>query len=128
VGYARILKNSSYAFYDLISDDQITDLTYITSRSILFIITVDVYPVRSGRWVKIGTLPLELEKLPMNFMQDIIDLNQLSLYDPNTGEITERVTFEQCIGLERTASWEAEHVESRICDHFAGELITGLSN
>jgi hypothetical protein len=56
--YARILGKASYAFYDLHSSSEITDLDLIASKPILLIVAVYNSPVNSGRWVKIGKKPL----------------------------------------------------------------------
>ena len=53
----------------------------------------------------------------MKFIQDSLNPSKFESYNPNTGEITPS-TKEECIGLERAAVWEAEHVESRITDFF----------
>ena len=42
------------------------------------------------------------------------------IYNPNTGEI-KKATKKECEGLECTAVWTANHLESRIEDHFAGK-------
>lgn len=118
--YARILEKASYAFYDLHSSNKITDLNLIARKPILFIIAVYNTAVNSGRWVKIGKKPLEkwLEILPNQFVQDALHPDRYSLYDPNNGAVIE-ADRENCVGLERAAVWEAQHVESRIKDHYA---------
>ena len=118
--YGRILKGSSYAIYDIRTKEELNPEDVIQSN-ILFIINVYKYGVTKGRWLKIATFPLEPELmiLPLEFMQDMMDLNKFELYDPNTGDIA-LATKEECTGLERAAVWEPEHVEERIRDHFLG--------
>lgn len=120
-GYARILDNASYAVYDLVTEKVENDLHSIAEKPVLFIIAVYDYAVTSGRWEKLGKLPLEenLLVLPMKFIQDALQPDSYSLYDSNTGEIRD-ASKEECVGLERAAVWEPEHVESRIVDHYAG--------
>ena len=119
--YARILENASYAFYDLRSQIKVADLELIASRPVLFIVAVYDSAVNSGRWIKVGKIPLEehFKVLPNKFIQDGLDPNRYNLYNPNTGEITE-TSRDNCIGLERAAIWEPEHVESRIKDYYDG--------
>ncbi len=116
---ARILRGADFAFYDLLSCEQAKDLNYIASRPILFIIAVYNHAVTSGRWRKIGKLPLEpnLERVPLKFIQDPFDSTKFSLYDNGIIRVSTR---EECEGLERSAVWEPEHVEERLRDHFAG--------
>jgi hypothetical protein len=118
--YARILDKACFAVYDLISDHQVDDVITIGSKPVLFIVAVYDYAVNKGRWHKIGKLPLEdqFHMLPMQFIQDGIDPNLYSLYNPNTGEITPS-SKNSCVGLEAAAVWEPEHVESRIEDFYA---------
>lgn len=120
--YARILERVSYAFYDLHSSNKVTDLNSIASKPILFIVAVYRSAVNSGRWVKIGKKPLEkwFEVLPNQFVQDALHPERYSLYNPNSGVMTE-TDRENCIGLERAAVWEDVHVESRLKDHYANK-------
>lgn len=121
LGYSRVLKNASFAIYDLVTKDLI-DITEIAKQDVLFIISVYDDVVTSGRWQRIGNLPLEenLKQLPLKFIQDVLNPSKFELYDPNTGDIkpTQKTN---CIGLERASVWEAQHVEERIIDHYAGK-------
>ena len=71
--------------------------------------------------VKVGKLPIreDLSILPMQFIQDTLNSEKYSLYNPNTGEITP-TTRDKAIGLERAAVWDAHHVEDRIRDYYLG--------
>ncbi len=119
--YARILDDAEYAVYDLVTSHVETDVELIRSKPVLFLVAVYNDAVTSGRWEKIGKMPLEdnLRVLPLKFIQDAIHPEQFSIYNPNTGEIRETTKVE-CVGLERVAVWEPEHVESRIIDYYAG--------
>ena len=47
----------------------------------------------------------------------------MSIYQevPELAPLYERLAIaEECVGLERAAVWEPEHVEDRLRDHFAG--------
>ncbi|MFD2162265.1 immunity 26/phosphotriesterase HocA family protein [Paradesertivirga mongoliensis] len=119
-GYARILKEASYAIYDL-TTYEVVDVNEIAKHNVLFFVAVYDDVVTSGRWEKIGKRPLEEQffGLPMKFIQDAQNPDKFSLYDPNSGDIT-AANKEDCLGLERAAVWEAEHVEERIVDHYEG--------
>lgn len=119
--YGRIITKSNCAFYNIFSETEIRDIGMLERKPVLFIVAVYNNAVNSGRWLKIGTLPLgqEFEVLPYKFMQDILNPSKVSLYNTRTGEITPS-NMESCIGLEKAAVWEAEHIEERLCDHFHG--------
>ncbi len=120
--YARILNNASYAFYDCRTKNDIKDLNLIASKPILFILSVYKSAITKGRWLKIGTLPLEekLKSLPLTFIQDDLNPNIFQIYDPNTGEFRKALK-EECLDLECASVWEAEHVEERLRDHYDGK-------
>ena len=118
--YARILGEASFAFYDYVNTGKDVELAALIARPILFIVAVYNEAVTRGRWVKIGRLPLEpeLQQLPLKFIQDALDETTFSLYDNGT---IRSATKADCVGLERAAVWEPEHVESRIADFYRGK-------
>ena len=118
--YARILGEASFAFYDYINTGEDIILTDLIARPILFVVAVYNDAVTRGRWKKIGRIPLEpqLQKLPLKFIQDSLDKNSFSIYDNG---IIRPASKEECVGLEREAVWEPEHMESRIADHYSGK-------
>jgi hypothetical protein len=69
--YARILDKSSYAFYDVMTKDDIQSMDEIVSKPIIFIIAVYNDVVTSGHWLKIGKVPLEasLQTLPLKYIR-----------------------------------------------------------
>jgi hypothetical protein len=117
--YGRILSKANYAFYDVYTDHRVTDVKEVQKQNVLFINSVYKFAITKGRWKKIGHLDLEaeLQKLPNKFIEDQLNPGYFELYDSNTGEITP-TTKDKCIGLERAAVWEPEHIEERIIDHF----------
>lgn len=119
--YGRILPKANYGIYDVYSDNQITDVDKLRAKRILFIVAVYKHAITKNRWKTIGFLPLEsiLMNLPLKFIQDDFDYNHFEIYDSNTGVMRPAKKID-CIGLERAAVWEPEHVESRIIDHFEG--------
>ncbi|RYZ25885.1 MAG: hypothetical protein EOO10_17075 [Chitinophagaceae bacterium] len=88
----------------------------------LFIVTIYSSVIPSGRWPRVGKADVkqQLKALRLKFIQDPLNLASFELYDPNTGDIR-KATRQECVGLERSSVWAAEHVESRIGDHFAGK-------
>jgi hypothetical protein len=118
--YGLILDKASIAVFEIktLSDLELGD---IIKGNILFIVAVHKSAITSGRWTKIGKTVLDnrFKILPLKFIQDSLNLDVLEIYNPNTGEIY-RSTKEACVNLECAAVWEAEHIESRIEDHFNG--------
>ena len=120
--YAQILRNGlGYAFFDYRTTNKITDFEILNQANILFILMVYNDVITIGRWMKVGKMPIrkDLLVLPMKYIQDAQNPDFFELYNPNTGEIT-KATKEECLGLECSAVWEAEHVESRIIDYYEG--------
>lgn len=119
--YARILGESSFAFYDYVNTGQDVVLADLITCPILFIVAVYDDAVTRGRWVKIGRIPLEpvLQRLPLKFIQNALDETAFSLYDNGT---IRPATKADCVGLERAAVWEPEHVESRIANFYQGKV------
>lgn len=108
-------------FYNIYSKGKLKDITILQEKEPLFFLSIYDYVITKGEWLKVGKLPIKDEHkvVPYKFMQDALNPNRFDLYNPNTGEITV-TTKEQCEGLERSSVWEAEHVKSRIIDHFEG--------
>jgi len=118
--YAQIL-HKGCAFFDLELDAPLKDYSVLKTASVLFIVAVYNDVITKGKWLKVGKMEIrdELKIVPNQFIQDPINPIEFSLYNPNTGEIlpSSRKDVE---GLECAAVWEAEHVEDRLRDHFAG--------
>jgi hypothetical protein len=124
--YARVLNEPLFAFYDKVYDINATPtLDEIITLPIAFKIDVMNSAVTSGRWSVIGKVDLSenLNDTPKFCKQDIIT-GELFIYQevPELAPYFERrASFEECDGLETAAVWEAEHVEDRLRDHFAGQ-------
>ncbi|AFD06632.1 immunity 26/phosphotriesterase HocA family protein [Solitalea canadensis] len=117
--YGRVLSDASFAIYDCRTNIEIQDPEIIVQKPILFIVAVYDSAVKNGRWLKVFNLPLEkeLERLPFKYIQDKLDPNKFQIYD--NGNIRP-ASKEECVGLERAAVWEPEHVEERIIDYYEG--------
>ncbi|NML34256.1 immunity 26/phosphotriesterase HocA family protein [Paraburkholderia antibiotica] len=116
-GYGRVLPEPLMAFYDLQSTEAMK-ADVVTGSSVLFMIGVMYRAIKSDRWEVVGNIPLEepLKAEPRFFVYDML-AKRFSIY--HGGKITPS-SREDCIGLESAAGWEAEHIEDRLCDHFAG--------
>ena len=117
--YARVIAEKSFAFYDCFTVEDLS-LDIIKECSILFIIPVHQSALSSGRWEKIGTLPLENKFLsnPPMFMQDALNPSVFHIYENGEMRLASK---KECVGLERFAEWEAEHVEDRLKDYYEGK-------
>lgn len=116
--YGRILKEPLFVFYDCLIDKDLP-LESIACYDVAFKIWVANKAVTSGRWQKIGKLPLEreLEESASFFMIDNMTGN-FSIYQDG---VETPATREACADLECAAVWSPEHVEDRLRDHFAGK-------
>jgi len=116
--YARILEMPLVTFYNSKSNADLS-INDIISWPILFKIWVMKHVITSGRWPKVGYLPLEkpLREIPTLSKQDPLNPSKIYMY---RGGKEYPATREQCEQLERAAVWEPEHVEERLKDHYAG--------
>lgn len=124
--YARVLAEPLVAFYDVQTDRDL-DPREICALPVLFRVWVMNNATTSGRWKRVGNLPLEpaLLEEPFFFKQDALRPDEFSLY--RSGKEVP-ATKEQCRGLERAAVWGFEHVEDRLRDHFAGRPNKWVNN
>src|SRR5262245_11440659 len=117
--YGQILDDAEVAVFDARTDCELP-MDEITSRAIICRVAVSYHAITKGRWLKVGKSPISEEiKVPMpKYIQDILKPDRFEIYC--NGEIRQS-THEECIGLERAAVWEPEHVEERIRDHYSGK-------
>jgi hypothetical protein len=115
--YARVLPEVSVAFYDS-RERELRTPNEVVKRPILFIVAVMNSAFKKGRWPIVGHIPLEVQlKDPPTFIQDQLNKDSFQLYEAG---VISPATREQCVGLERCAVWDPEHVEDRLRDHYAG--------
>ena len=119
--YARVLEEGQFAFYDGRINDEPT-IDRIIALRVLFYASVMDYAVKKGRWRIVGNAPLDnlLKNPPPRFMQDALRKDVFRIYEKG-GKIRP-ATKEECIGLERTAAWDPDHIEDRLRDHYAGRI------
>lgn len=115
--FGRVLQEPLMAFYDLLVST-VPDIGRISSSPILFKVWVMNKAITSGRWPVIGNADLdkEITSVPEFFKQDPVS-KAFSKYSDGKEK---PATQSDCIGLERAAVWEAEHIEDRLRDYYAG--------
>ena len=116
--YARVLDDASYAIYDCRVNGELP-IDRIISSPILFQVAVMDHAVKRGRWVVVGSVPLDdsLMNPQPKFIQDALQKDVFRIY--HEGKIRP-ARKEECVGLECAAVWEPNHVEDRLRDHYAG--------
>ena len=116
LAYGAVLE-TSVGFYDHIFRQR-PSLNEITRHAFAFKLWVMKSAISSKRWRVIGQASLSNDQLvePDFYMFDIIAKRFFIYGNPNPIPATR----EQCLNLECAAAWSAEHVESRLIDHFAG--------
>lgn len=119
--YAQILESKDCAFFQLERPNPLSDIKVLNGVEVIFIVRVYDDVITKGKWEKIGKLEIrnDLKIAPDKFVQDVMNPDIFRIYNPNTGEM-KSATRAECIGLERSSVWEAEHVEGRLADHFKG--------
>ena len=115
--FGRVLQEPLMAFYDL-NVPMIPDIDSIISARIIFKVWVMRRAITSGRWQIIGNREVDAETacVPVFFKQDAVSKTFSKYFDDK--EIP--ATGKECLGLERAAVWDPEHIEDRLRDHFAG--------
>jgi|HubBroStandDraft_2_1064218.scaffolds.fasta_scaffold303338_1 hypothetical protein len=115
--YARVLPEASFAIYDAQTTEDLPIMKTV-ERPVLFYVAVMNRAVKEERWSVVGHKTLEdWLQAPPRFIQDALNKKKFEIYQH--GKIRP-ATRQECLGLERTAVWEPEHVEDRIRDFYAG--------
>jgi hypothetical protein len=115
--YAWTLVEADFAFFDLRAES-VVPVEEVVRHPIAFRVAVHKSAWVTGRWQRVGKVepPADVLAPVPTFIQDPLS-GRFSIYV--LGDIRP-ATREECLGLERCAVWEAEHVEDRLRDHFAG--------
>ncbi|GAA2909956.1 hypothetical protein Acy02nite_89310 [Actinoplanes cyaneus] len=108
------------AFYGCDRDPEPAEIPVLCSGRPLFVIGVDRAAYSNGYWgPMVVRLPEHnLPTIPPIFHQNVFN-GACSIIEPGVSTRL-LVPREECIGLERQASWSREHVESRLTDHYEG--------
>ena len=117
-GYGRLVVAPDIALYNYRTTEPSDDIDVIETKPVLF--TVAVKTSGLTKWQKIGTKPLrgEVAKPVAMFMQDRADPRKCVIFD--TAGMRREVGPEACVGLERSAVWDSQHIEGRLLDTFMG--------
>lgn len=120
---AIVLREPLVSFFDKAFANDVRTYS-IANLPVAFTIMVMNDAITSGRWEVVGQtdIPERLKVVPKFCKQDQLS-GQLSIYHevPDLAPHYERPARPgECDGLEAAAVWEAEHVEDRLRDHFAG--------
>jgi hypothetical protein len=115
--YAWTLPEVDFAFFDLRADSEVA-IEEIVAHPIAFRVGVHKSAWTTGRWLRVGKAepPADVLAPVPTFIEDPIS-GKFSIYLLGKMRPAKR---EECVGFERCAVWEPEHVEDRLRDHFAG--------
>lgn len=120
--YAQVSGDPLVVFFEGAFTDDLP-LSRVPQLSVLFRIWVQDDAIKKGVWPVLGNEPLTPENAaePFFYKQDDIS-GALSLYHSSFSDTGwERPSSAtECEGLECAAVWDAEHVEGRLRDHYAG--------
>ncbi len=117
--YGQVLNIEVEAFFNIRTKEELK-LEEIINKEILFIISVHKHAFNDGRWKIIGKGQVKenLKKSPPFFLQHPLDKNKMQIYEDGAFRPALKKEI-KC--LERLAVWDANHVEDRLRDHFAGK-------
>lgn len=121
--YAQVAEEPLIVFFDGAWSEELP-IDRVIGLPALFHIWVHNDAVKNGIWPVIGNRPLAPEHAaePYFYKQDAVT-GRLSLYHSNFADTGwERpASATDCEGLECAVVWDAEHVEDRLRDHYAGQ-------
>lgn len=110
--FGRVLEEPFVAFYEHKAGDFTID--DVVERNIIFTIPVVNQAITRGRWSVIGRRPLSPQlRAPIPTFRQDDKSGKLYILIGNT-EVP--ATPKECVGLERAAVWDPEHVEDRLRD------------
>ena len=120
--YAQVSGDPLVVFFEGAFRDDLS-LSRVPHLPVLVRIWVHDDAIKKGIWPVLGNQPLTPKNAaePFFYKQDLMT-GALSLYHSTFSDRGwERpASLAECEGLECAAVWEAEHVEDRLRDHFAG--------
>jgi hypothetical protein len=115
--FGIVAAGREHAFFDVLAE-VVPRLEEIAAARIAFRVWGPADAIRSGRWRVIGNVPLAGKLAePAAYRNQPVGSNQLYLY--RAGILT-RATLDEVKGLELAAWWDADSIEQRLKDHFAG--------
>ncbi len=121
--YAQVAEEPLIVFFDGAWSEELP-IDDVIGLPKLFRIWVHNDAVKKGIWAVIGSQPLAPEHAaePYFYKQDRIT-GRLFLHHSSFADTgwEHPASATDCEGLERAAVWDAEHVEDRLRDHYAGQ-------
>jgi hypothetical protein len=116
--YGIVAAGNDHAFFDLRSR-QTPPLEEILSKKVIFRVPVSKEPFASGKWRRLGNVPLLAElREPAAYRNQPVGSNQVFRYQ--SGRLTPS-SVEEVKDLELLAVWLEQHIVDRLNDHFAGK-------
>ncbi|WP_423735638.1 Imm26 family immunity protein [Chitinophaga caseinilytica] len=114
--YARQITSALFECFDFFGNQKV-DATVVAQQPVLFTLSVHKYVHTDSKWEPIGEVPVpENYPMPLFFHQDIGNEDICHLVDTKGNRTY--VPRAACVGYERRAVWDYEHVESRLIDHY----------
>ena len=116
-GYCSVLRDGGVAVYGAATKEPRSTISEVGPQGVLFIVTVHRSAFR--RWEAIGRGAVD-ESVARGdrFMQDMGNPLDCRIFDSEGHERPAKPA--DCIGLERVAAWDANHVEERLLDTLMG--------
>lgn len=123
--YGRVLLEGYIEVFDAKSNEDVLDFNRIVSRAKLFTVSLYDSVFKKAIWENVGFVELDEDsrKLPLEFMQDIVDPTKCRIVD-FWGKETP-ASIDECRGLERYAVWNANAVEARLNAYYEGRIDPG---
>jgi len=115
--FGIVAAGGEHAFFDVLAEI-VPRLEEIAGARVAFRVWGPADAIRSGRWRVIGNVPLAGKLAePSAYRNQPVGSNQLYLY--RAGVLTP-ATLDEVKDLELAAWWDADSIEQRLKDHFAG--------
>ena len=112
--YLQCLESGEVIF-DLVTDQMITDLQFISRAKILFYTAVYKNVISSTQWPRIGKIDIKDNgKMPLMFAYDPL-LKRLKYYQD--GKFFGNPSAQDCYNLETVSVWDKNHIEERL-EHY----------
>ena len=120
--FGRALEDYKVAFYDG-KNKNLLNIDEIEKLPVMFKIYINLIPVKTGDWPKLGYKPLSEElKKPVKFFKIGPFNKSITIYwETSDKEYDVPATYEECKDLEVCAVYGYEHVLERLEDHYAGK-------
>ncbi len=118
--YGRLLVSPFIEIYDFRTRDEVTNVSMVLAKPVLFTLSVHKSALYPGEWTIIGKSPFDKQEIsiPLQFWQNRSNPTECKLKDRFDHFFP--ATIEDCRGLERIVNWDPYHVVDRIRDHYVG--------